>query len=303
MTSVAQLGYLGFEVSSPAAWDSFATEVLGLEHVGTDEDGTQSYRMDSYSRRIFVSPGPADDLGLIGWELADASALNAMSDRLRSFGIEVIEGTESEAAARRVRRLVKFLDPAGIPSELFYGPARTNEPFRSKVLLSGFNAEEHGLGHLVISARSQQESKDFYCNVLGLRLSDHIVADIHGYHVNLAFLHANARHHSIAFGDQQRKRIHHFMLEVQSMDDVGLAFDRTLRSGLRIMQTLGRHPNDRMFSFYAKTPSGFQFEFGWGARLVDDKSWVPDTYDRISEWGHHPPAFLAPQNPPTGEPK
>ena len=36
------------------------------------------------------------------------------------------------------------------------------------------------------------------------------------------------------------------------------------------MQTLGRHPNDRMFSFYAKTPSGFQFEFGWGGREVDD---------------------------------
>ena len=44
------------------------------------------------------------------------------------------------------------------------------------------------------------------------------------------------------------------------MDEVGLAFDRTLAAGLPIMQTLGRHPNDRMFSFYAKTPSGFQFE-------------------------------------------
>ena len=49
------------------------------------------------------------------------------------------------------------------------------------------------------------------------------------------------------------------------MDDVGLAFDRALRGGVRITQTLGRHPNDRMFSFYAKTPSGFHFELGWGA--------------------------------------
>ena len=76
------------------------------------------------------------------------------------------------------------------------------------------------------------------------------------------------------------------------MDDVGLAFDRTLKSGLKIMHTLGRHPNDRMFSFYAKTPSGFQFELGWGGREVDDANWVPGEYHQISEWGHHPPQML-----------
>jgi hypothetical protein len=79
------------------------------------------------------------------------------------------------------------------------------------------------------------------------------------------------------------------------MDDVGLAFDRALGSGVRIMQTLGRHPNDRMFSFYAKTPSGFQFELGWGGREIDDATWQPAEHDRISEWGHHPPEWLAPR--------
>ena len=76
------------------------------------------------------------------------------------------------------------------------------------------------------------------------------------------------------------------------MDEVGLAYDRALKSGLRIMQTLGRHPNDRMFSFYAQTPSRFQFEFGWGGREVDDETWSPTTYDHISEWGHHPPQVV-----------
>ena len=73
------------------------------------------------------------------------------------------------------------------------------------------------------------------------------------------------------------------------MDDVGLCWDRVLRAGHRVAQTLGRHPNDRMFSFYAYTPSGFQFEYGWGGREVDDDTWEPTTYDQISEWGHHPP--------------
>jgi hypothetical protein len=32
-----------------------------------------------------------------------------------------------------------------------------------------------------------------------------------------------------------------------------------------IAQTLGRHTNDRIVSFYARTPSGFEVEFGFGA--------------------------------------
>jgi hypothetical protein len=50
-----------------------------------------------------------------------------------------------------------------------------------------------------------------------------------------------------------------------------------------------------MFSFYAKTPSGIEFEFGWGGREVDDATWKPVTHDRISEWGHHPPIAFAPR--------
>jgi hypothetical protein len=108
----------------------------------------------------------------------------------------------------------------------------------------------------------------------------------------------------VAIGAAQPKRIHHFMLEVASMDDVGLAFDRALRARVPIVMTLGRHPNDRMFSFYGKTPSGFEFECGWGARQVDDATWQPTTYDHISEWGHHPPQKFAPRSRPAPmEPK
>jgi biphenyl-2,3-diol 1,2-dioxygenase len=125
-------------------------------------------------------------------------------------------------------------------------------------------------------------------------MSDYVITEVYGFKVNIAFLHANRRHHSVAFGDRQDKRIHHFMLQAKCIDDVGFAYDRALKSGVRIVNTLGRHPNDEMFSFYAKTPSGFQFEYGWGAREIEDATWQVVTYDRISEWGHHPPEALLP---------
>ncbi len=295
-----KLGYLVFEVSNVAAWEKFATEILGLTVAKRGDDGSLARRMDDYAQRFVLVPGPADDLAALGWELTDDAELNTVVQRLENAGASVTEGSAADLAQRRVKRLVKYEDPGGVPSELFVGPEMAKEPFRSSVVRAGFVTGDQGLGHAVISARSQDESKKFYSDVLGFRLSDHIICDLFGYKVNIAFFHANPRHHTIAFGDQQKKRIHHFMIEARSMDDVGLAFDRALKSGVRIVNTLGKHPNDKMFSFYAKTPSGFQFEFGWGGREVNDTTWEPTTYDHISEWGHHPPEFLAPK--PKGPP-
>ena len=291
---VLSLGYLGFETTGPDAWEALATKVLGLGVGRRFDDGGFTLRMDSYAQRLFVSPGAADDVSVIGWEVEDEAALGEVAGRVEAAGYPVAKGTPEEVKRRQVAGLVKFRDPAGTSSELFYGPEKAAEPFRSELLVSSFVAEERGLGHAVVTSKDKKQSADFYRDVLGFRLSDDIVCKYYGYDVNLSFFHANTRHHSVAIGGRQEKRIHHFMLEVASMDDVGLCFDRALEAGVPIMQTLGRHPNDRRFSFYAKTPSGIQFEFGWGGRDVDDATWQPTTYDHISEWGHHPPIAFAP---------
>jgi hypothetical protein len=59
--------------------------------------------------------------------------------------------------------------------------------------------------------------------------------------------------------------------------------------------TLGRHTNDLMTSFYAKTPSAFMVECGWGGREIDPPSWQPFELEHgPSLWGHErvwlPPA-------------
>jgi len=269
--------------------------VLGLTIAERSADGGFTLRMDSHAQRFVVEPGPADDVAVIGWQVKSAAALRDVAERARRLGVDVTSGTAAEASARRVAELVKFRDPAGIPTEVYYGPEIVRTPSQPNRLETRFVAEERGLGHVVVSARDKAESTRFYQEALGFRLSDHIKCEYYGHAVDLSFFHANPRHHSLAIGGPQRKRIHHFMLEVATMDDVGLCFDRALAAGVPIMQTLGRHPNDRMFSFYAKTPSGFQFEYGWGAREVDDAVWQPTTHHRISEWGHHPPIAFAPK--------
>jgi 2,3-dihydroxybiphenyl 1,2-dioxygenase len=279
-----QLGYLVFRVKDLGAWERFGREVLGLVPVES-RAGTLAFRMDGHARRILVEEGAEDDLAALGLEVDTEAELDALAQQIGA-------ASPVSGAVRGVKKLYVTHDPSGTPVELCYGAERAQAPFASPVVRSGFVADELGLGHAVLAAKDPNESAKFYAQ-LGFRLSDRITTSIHGFSVDMAFYHANPRHHSLALGGPQRRRIHHFMVEARSMDEVGLCFDRTLKAGLQIMHTLGRHPNDRMFSFYAKTPSGFQFEFGWGGREVDDATWQPTTYDRISEWGHHPPQFLA----------
>jgi len=77
------------------------------------------------------------------------------------------------------------------------------------------------------------------------------------------------------------------MLQVEDRRDLGAAWDRCLTTGQHFEMTIGMHPNDLMFSFYVKSPSGFSVEFGWGGREIDDEAaWKIELYDTLDNWGH-----------------
>src|SRR5260370_1996719 len=74
------------------------------------------------------------------------------------------------------------------------------------------------------------------------------------------FFHINARHHSLALIETGRNGMHHLMVELFSLDDVGQSYDVALSQKERVGVTLGRHTNDLMTSFYPKTPSSFMVD-------------------------------------------
>jgi biphenyl-2,3-diol 1,2-dioxygenase len=294
MAAISRLGYLGFEVGDVPAWERFVVDALGLVVSDRRPDGSVAFRMDDQAQRLAVHPGCADDLAYAGFEVDDEATLRRLSETLNQAGFPTKDPGDDVARARRVKRVLRVEDPNGVSIELFHGPERAPDPVRSALVPSGFVTGDEGLGHVVFAAVDPQATERFYCELLGMRLSDRIEVELApGFPLLITFLHANPRHHTVAFAAAPMpKRVHHFMLEVGAMDDVGHAYDRCLKAGIEIANTLGVHPNDRMFSFYARTPSGFDVEFGWGGRKIDDATWKVDRYDRMSVWGHHMPATL-----------
>ena len=292
MPAVSELAYLGFEVSDPGAWAEFARRLLGIEVC--EGQGGLELRYDERGYRIVLRPGVADDLAFLAWEAPDEHALDELSRGLEAAGTPVHDDPEL-AALRRVRRLAWFDDPAGNRNELVVGPEAGPGAFNSAKVPGGYTTGELGMGHLALNARTREESEGFYCQHLGLRLSDRIRADLGVMKVDLAFLRANRRHHSLAVGGPLGRAMHHFMLQMNRLDDVGRTLDRARRARL-LTTTLGRHSNDRMISFYLLTPSGFQVEIGYGGVEIDDATWQPCTHDTIAVWGHRP--LLPKESPP-----
>ncbi len=290
MASVSQLGYLGLNVSDLGEWERFAIELLGLEVVDRTPQGF-FMRMDEYHHRFVVQQSGDDDVAFIGWEVVDQRALQEINTQLKNDGIETAAGSSEEAKARGVIELLKFKDPSRIPTEVYFGPLMNfREPFKSPRPLSGFATGTMGLGHIVIRVDDAARSLHFYRDVLGMRISDFIelkMGSRHGRALSLTFMHCNPRHHSVAFGEiPVQKRLLHFMLQAKSLDDVCSTMYLAQDRGVQISGSLGRHTNDHMVSFYMRSPSGFEIEYGFGARTVDDATWKVQQHYSGSMWGH-----------------
>jgi 2,3-dihydroxybiphenyl 1,2-dioxygenase len=288
---IEALGYIGLASPKAEEWLTFAPEVLGLELVGRGPDGAVRLRIDDAAHRIAVHPGERDDLAYLGWTVAGPAALEAAAVALEKQGLTVERGGPELAAERAVADVAWFVDPFGFRHELAWGQLARPSSFRPGRAMSGFVTGRGGLGHAVLIVPDLERAQSFYTRVLGFRLSDRIDAGIH-----VRFLHCNPRHHSVALaGVPGVVGLHHVMLEVASIDDVGTALDLCERREIPITMSLGRHTNDHMTSFYLRTPSGFEIEYGWGGRLIEDEaSWVVGAYDSTSIWGHHPPATPLP---------
>ena len=291
--TVAAIGYLRIESAQSDAFMGFATGVLGLmDAERADEQGARFLRMDQHPFRFMVESGAQDRLLAIGLEFRDAGQWQAACDRLAAAGHELSAGTESEAARRCVTAFAAVTDPSGNTVELYHGRKLDYRPFNSPVGTGRFvtgssRSGDMGFGHAVIPAPQAEQTTAFYTDLIGLAVCDvlHLAAPPS----QVIFMHAdNPRQHSLALYDQPHPvGVVHVMVEVETLDEVGLALDRASKAGHPVIASLGRHVNDNMCSFYVLAPGGIAFEYGYDGLLIDDWSrYTPTVSTEGDLWGH-----------------
>lgn len=278
---VQALGYLGIGTIKLDDWTLLATRGLGMQVVDCGA-GLRAFRMDDRRQRLVIDSAMADNARYFGWEVANAGALDALAARLERAGVAVRREPATLADQRFVSGLISFADPSGNRLEAFYGAAEADTSFRPGRMISGFRTGPLGMGHVLITVQDMTAALAFYRDLLGFRVSDYARAPVSAY-----FLHVNPRHHSLALVEAPVNGMHHLMIELYSLDDVGQGYDLALMKREQIVATLGRHNNDLMTSFYMHTPSDFLVEYGWGGRDVDDATWQPQELESVASfWGH-----------------
>ena len=290
MTQIRGLGYLKVQSQDIPRWRELTVDCLGFqETTGPEPDGLY-LRMDERAARLIVVPGDVDRVLAVGWEVRDQFALAAVGRAVEAAGIAVKVLSTEECDERRFEAGIRFDDPAGTPTEVFFGPVLDHSP----VITSHGNTfvtGAQGMGHVVLPTTNPDETVAFYAEVLGFlprgafRLTPPGVTPP----VRIRFMGVNQRHHSLALCPAPAMKdpaLIHIMVEVDSLDDVGRALDRSNKAGYSLSSTLGRHTNDKMISFYVRAPGGWDVEYGCEGMLVDEAHYTAEEITADSYWGH-----------------
>jgi 2,3-dihydroxybiphenyl 1,2-dioxygenase len=300
VTHIRGLGYLKVQTQHIDRWREFALEGLGFaEGSGPDPDGLY-LRMDERRSRLQLVPGDTDKVLAVGWEVRDQYALAAVREAVEKSGTAVTVLTAKESAERDAEEVIAFTDPGGTPVEVFFGPVLDHSPLRTG-FAQKFVTGAMGMGHVVLPTPNFAETVTFYNEVLGFLPRG--AMKVGGGPVRIRFMGVNQRHHSAAICPAPHDGapgLVHLMVEVDTLDAVGMALDAVKERGFSISSTLGRHTNDKMVSFYVRAPGGWDVEYGCEGMLVDETYYTAEEITKDSYWGHdwsgsEPLAAFAPQ--------
>jgi 3,4-dihydroxy-9,10-secoandrosta-1,3,5(10)-triene-9,17-dione 4,5-dioxygenase len=290
VSDLKSLGYVTISTKDIDRWRQFAFGVLGFAE-GKGPDPSALYlRMDERAARLIVVPGDTDRVLTVGWEVRDHQALQRVKAALDGAGVPFKQLSTEDAEARRVEEVIAFDDPAGTAVEVFHGPVLDHSP-----VVAPFGAKfvtgAQGLGHVVVPAMDPNGLFDFYTEVLGFRSRGAFRVPLPKEFgpIRVRFLGINERHHSLAImpaAHQRDPRVVHIMVEVDALDAVGQALDRVNAEGFQLSSTLGRHTNDKMISFYVRTPGDWDIEFGTEGMRVDETYYTAEEITADSYWGH-----------------
>ena len=294
-----ETAYIGIDCTKPAAVAIYLRDVVGLMPGAPREGAASTWRVDGKAVRLWLQQGERDDAACIGLAATSVDAYERTLARLREADVDCTPLTADQKRLRGVRDGVSMRAPWGVTLDLVHGLEESATPFTSPNFPHGLVTQGQGFGHYVFivgTAEDYAASRRFVIDLLGLKLTDWLRLPMGPVEMNVSFFHCNPRHHSLAIGfvpmPAVPQKLHHINFEVTEVAEVGLAYERALRAGTPLANTIGQHANDGMVSFYSISPGGWAVEVGATGRTVGDDWSDVREYDRISDWGHQPPDVL-----------
>jgi len=276
MSRVTEIRYVGYGVKDYAAETAFYTDVWGLERVPS-ADGWAWFKAPGHGEHHVVRLRPAEEnridvIALATDSRADVDALHA---KVAASGGQIVHPPRDLATPGGGYGF-RFFSPDGlqmeISSDVARGPARPVERWEGVPVK---------ISHIVLHSPDHQALVQWFCTVLGFRVSDWL-GDF------MCFLRCNNAHHRFAILPGPAC-LNHVAYDMVGVDGMMRGGHRLKQQGFDIRWGPGRHTaGDNTFSYFV-TPSGFVAEYTAELEEVDFETRAPNIYTPapmvMDQWG------------------
>ena len=202
----------------------------------TPERARLACAYEPYSLELVRSDIPGADH--TGYELARGVTLEQAAEHLSRCGVP----------SRHVAGALCLRDPDGHGVELVpYAPVADRRPAvaRSTTTLPGFHPRK--LGHVNSLTGDLAGMVEFYCDVLGLRVTDRLGDEG-------TWLHLGADHHTLALVGKGHYHFHHLAFELTDWGELRVALDHLAQHGRWLAWGPVRHALGQNLAAYVRVP-------------------------------------------------
>ena len=248
-----RLGYAALTVSDLQRSLHFYRDLLGLDLVESSAE-IAYLRCSRDHHNIVLHTSAAAGLRRVGWELESNADVDKAFAHFEALGLTPrrVDKAESQALRQGPGFRVR-LPGAGLEFDYYGSTTVMARPWVPTV------AKIARLGHVVIGSADFAATQGALLGKFGFVQSD-FVED------RFSFMRCfpNPFHHSFAVGASTGNHLHHVNFMVTDIDDVGRAWHRMTKAGVKIAFGIGRHPPSGSVFLYFFDPDGMTVEYSYG---------------------------------------
>jgi len=270
-----RVGHATFETPDLAKTIAYYTEVAGL--VLSEKEKDRAFLASKTGLlTIALEQGREENLKRISFEVVPNADFGELAKALAADGVKSEMRNDSVPG---IGKVLAFNDPKGTTIELF-----------SEWSYLGSHHQVIGvgllkLGHIAYTVNDPQAIADFYCRVLGFRLSDWI-EDF------FVFLRCNPDHHTVNFIRGPKQKMHHIAFELKDFAHLQDACELLALRKMPInwgpvrhgpghnVAIYHRNADDQNVEFYIELDQMKDEELGY----FDPRPWHHDTPQRPKVW-------------------
>jgi catechol 2,3-dioxygenase-like lactoylglutathione lyase family enzyme len=276
MSRVSEIRYVGYGCANLEPEREFYAEKWGLRQIA-EQDGAHYFATEGHDEMFVVCLRAAavNRIDVVALAADTRSDVDALHDKVVAAACQIVH-TPQDLTTPGGGYGFRFFAPDGmmleISSNVTRGPARE---------LARWDGVPKKISHIVFHSPDQKAAADFFCDVLGFKVSDWL-GDF------MVFLRCNTAHHRIAFLPGPAC-LNHVAYDMEGVDAMMRGIHNLKLKQIPIGWGPGRHTaGNNTFSYFV-TPNNFVAEYTADLEEVDDLAWEAQVFTPaplvMDQWG------------------